>query len=156
MNILEMSLVALVIVVLLAMPLVPVFLRKLTGKKAKHFIVGNLCAFGGVMLLAIAMPFVNTAFASNDAPTAATEQAEDVAEDAASGTEAGLAYIGAALATGLSSLAAGIAVAAAAPAAIGAVSEDDKNFVKSLIFVALGEGCAIYGLLISIMILGKV
>ena len=43
-----------------------------------------------------------------------------------------------------------------APAAIGAVSENDKTFGKSLIFVAMGEGVAIYGLLISIMILNKV
>ena len=47
----------------------------------------------------------------------------------------------------------GIAVGNAATAAIGATSEDEKNFTKSLIFVALGEGVAIYGLLISILIL---
>ena len=47
----------------------------------------------------------------------------------------------------------GIAVGNAASAAIGATSEDEKNFTKSLIFVALGEGVAIYGLLISILIL---
>ena len=50
-------------------------------------------------------------------------------------------------------LGAGIAVAAAAPAAIGAFSENAENFGKSLIFVALGEGVAIYGLLISILII---
>ena len=48
------------------------------------------------------------------------------------------------------------AVAAAAPAAIGATSEDPKVFGKALIFVALGEGIALYGLLISILILNKV
>ena len=57
---------------------------------------------------------------------------------------------------GLSALGAGIAVAAAAPAAIGAFSENEKNFGKSLIFVALGEGVAIYGLLISILIINKI
>ena len=46
--------------------------------------------------------------------------------------------------------------AAAAPAAIGAFSENEKNFGKSLIFVALGEGVAIYGLLISILIINKI
>ena len=51
---------------------------------------------------------------------------------------------------------AGIAVAAAAPAAIGAVSEDPKSFGKSMIFVVLGEGVALYGLLISILIINKV
>ena len=60
------------------------------------------------------------------------------------------------LSTGFSALGAGIAVAAAAPAAIGAFSENEKNFGKSLIFVALGEGVAIYGLLISILIINKI
>jgi DNA-binding transcriptional regulator LsrR (DeoR family) len=49
-----------------------------------------------------------------------------------------------------------IAVAAGAPAAIGAVSEDPKSFVKALIFVVLGEGIALYGVLISILILSYV
>lgn len=49
-------------------------------------------------------------------------------------------------------LAAGIAVASAAPAAIGATSEDPKAFGKAMIFVALGEGIALYGLLIAILI----
>lgn len=67
----------------------------------------------------------------------------------------GLKYIGAALATGLATVGTGIAVGGAAPAAIGATSEDEKNFTKALIFVALGEGVAIYGLLISILILNS-
>ena len=67
-----------------------------------------------------------------------------------------MGYIAAALVTGISAIGAGIAVAAAAPAAIGAFSEDAKNFGKALIFVALGEGVALYGLLISILILNKI
>ena len=43
----------------------------------------------------------------------------------------------------------------AAPAAIAANSENEKTFGKSLIFVALGESIALYGLVISIMILSK-
>ena len=73
------------------------------------------------------------------------------AANAALGLGDGLKYIGAALSTGLGSIGTGIAVGGAAPAAIGAVS--DKAFSKALIFVALGEGVAIYGLLISILIL---
>ena len=40
-------------------------------------------------------------------------------------------------------------------AAIGATSEDPKSFGKSLIFVALGESIALYGVVISILILNK-
>ena len=67
----------------------------------------------------------------------------------------GLGMIAAALVTGISGIGGGIAVAAGAPAAIGATSEDPKVFGKALIFVALGESIALYGLVISIMILGK-
>ncbi|MDY3929075.1 MAG: ATP synthase subunit C [Clostridia bacterium] len=65
----------------------------------------------------------------------------------------GLKYIGAALATGLSGIGGGIAVAQAASAAIGAMSENESIMGKTLIFVALAEGIALYGLVISIMIL---
>ena len=61
----------------------------------------------------------------------------------------------AALATGLAGIGGGMAVASAAPAAIAANSENEKTFGKSLIFVALGESIALYGLVISIMILSK-
>lgn len=67
----------------------------------------------------------------------------------------GMGMLAAALATGISGIGGGIAVAGAAPAAIGATSEDPKAFGKSLIFVALGEGVALYGLLVSILILNK-
>ena len=67
----------------------------------------------------------------------------------------GLGYIGAALVTGLSGIGSGIAVASSASAALGAISEDGSLFGKSMIFVAMAEGIALYGLIISFMILGK-
>ena len=36
-----------------------------------------------------------------------------------------------------------------------AISEDGSIFGKSMIFVAMAEGIALYGLIISFMILGK-
>jgi ATP synthase subunit C. len=66
---------------------------------------------------------------------------------------AGLGMLGVALVTGLSCIGAGIAVAASASSAIGAISENPKTFGKAMIFVALAEGVALYGLLISIQIL---
>lgn len=68
----------------------------------------------------------------------------------------GISMIAAALATGISGIGGGIAVGGAAPAAIGATSEDPKAFGKALIFVALGEGVALYGLLVSILIISNV
>ena len=78
---------------------------------------------------------------------------------AATGADAGIAtglgYIAAALVTGLSCIGGGIAVASAASAALGAISEDQSILGKSLIFVGLAEGVALYGLIISFMIIGK-
>lgn len=79
--------------------------------------------------------------------------AEEAAAQAAMST--GLGYIAAALVTGLSCIGGGIAVASAASAALGAISEDSSVLGKSLIFVGLAEGVCLYGLIISFMILGS-
>lgn len=67
----------------------------------------------------------------------------------------GLAYLAAGLSTGLAAIGAGYAVAVVGSAALGALSEDGKVFGKTLIYVGLAEGIAIYGLIISIMILSN-
>jgi len=68
----------------------------------------------------------------------------------------GMAYIGAALAVGLACLASGFAVARIGSAAIGAVSEKPELTGRTLVFIGLAEGIAIYGLIIAIMILNKI
>lgn len=68
----------------------------------------------------------------------------------------GIGLLAAALVTGLSCLGGGIAVASSASAAIGAISENPKTFGQALIFVALAEGIALYGLLISMQILSRI
>jgi len=65
------------------------------------------------------------------------------------------AYLAAALSTGLAALGAGIAVAYVGASAVGAISEKPEMTGRALIFVGLAEGIAIYGLIISIMILQK-
>ena len=108
----------------------------------KKTVLLNAGTFVGTMLLmTIFMPVL-----------ASAEGAEAVAEAGTTVGE-GIKAIAAALSTGMATIGTGIAVGNAATAAIGATSEDEKNFTKSLIFVALGEGVAIYGLLISILIL---
>ena len=94
---------------------------------------------------------------NTDAPLAT--KAKTVASSEASSKEGsagdinkGLGYIAMAICIAFACLGAGIAVAAAAPAAIGAVSEDKKSFGTSLVFVALAEGVTVFGLLIAIFI----
>ena len=83
-------------------------------------------------------------------PVQAAEAAGNTASNAT-----GFGYLAAALSTGLSCVGGGIAVASAASAAIGAMSENEKIMGKTLIFVALAEGIALYGLVISILILNS-
>ena len=67
--------------------------------------------------------------------------------------DTGAKYIGAGLAVGLAGIGAGIGLGTAGAAAIGAISEKPEVFGKSLIFVVLVEAIAIYGLLISLLLL---
>ncbi len=62
---------------------------------------------------------------------------------------------GAALVTGMSALGAGFAVAKVGTAAVGALAEKPELFGRLLIFVGLAEGIAIYGLIVSILILNR-
>lgn len=112
----------------------------------RRAVITNAASFIGVMVLMTVLPLTG-AFAESAGAAAET------AAGAADSFTNGMKYLGAALSTGLATIGTGIAVGGAAPAAIGAVSENDKAFTKALIFVALGEGVAIYGLLISILIL---
>ncbi len=130
-----------------------------TVKTALKFNMGLMAALvltASVFLFSGAV--INSKAADNDA--AAVSQAEaDASENTEETDESssdGLAYIAAALSTGLATIGAGVAVAVAGSAALGAISEDSKLLGKTLIFVGLAEGIAIYGLIISIMILNKV
>lgn len=134
----------LIAVAILILPVVYRFKKNGSGKKAKNALILNLCSFFAVMILAAVLPVGN--FVSAETADAAAAVVNNAA---------GLGYLGAALAVGLGSIGCGIAVAGAAPAAIGAVSEEPKSFGKALIFVALGEGVALYGFLIAFMIINK-
>jgi V/A-type H+/Na+-transporting ATPase subunit K len=61
----------------------------------------------------------------------------------------------AAASTALAALGAGFAVGKVGTAAIGALAEKPELFGRLLIFVGLAEGIAIYGLIVSILILNR-
>ena len=114
-----------------------------TKKRYKRAIGTNVFFFFSTVLIAGIMLFAGD-------PVQAAEAAGNTASNAT-----GFGYLAAALSTGLSCVGGGIAVASAASAALGAISEDSSALGKSLIFVGLAEGVALYGLIISFMILGK-
>lgn len=81
-------------------------------------------------------------------------EADTVAAVTDSGAK-GIGLLSAGLSTGLAGIGGGIALAGGIPAAIGATAEDPKNFAKALIFVALGETIALYGIVISVLIMSR-
>lgn len=116
----------------------------LLGKKkegsAKAALALGIFVFFGTLVVSDMMLFSGHIYAADAGAAAASVE--------------GWRYLAAALSTGLSCIGAGVAVASAASAAIGALSEDSSIMGKALIFVALAESIALYGLLISFSILG--
>lgn len=139
--------VKITLIIALVLSIVIPFGYYLLGEKKKGrykaSIAANAFFFFGTMAVAAVMMFGGS-------------DVQAASEVAASGDLAtGLGYLAAALVTGFSCIGGGIAVASAASAALGAISEDSSVLGKSLIFVGLAEGVALYGLIISFMILGK-
>lgn len=138
-----------VVAVLLAaitLPLLLFYLGERRTARFKRYLGANILSFVSALILCTVFVFSGNA--------SAAEAAEVVSSSA--GISSGLAYLGAALSTGLGSIGAGVATGQAASAALGALSENDSIMGKALIFVALAEGIAIYGLIISVMILSYV
>lgn len=129
------------------------------GQSVKRSMRMNAATFMVMILLVAGCAMGAFATGSDDtaAPVDNTATVETVeTEETVNDNSKGLGLLAAGLVTGLAGIGGGIAVAAGAPAAIAATSEDPKAFGKALIFVALGESIALYGVVISILILNKV
>lgn len=105
--------------------------------------LSSFAVFSGAVIALTGSP----AFA--DAGTTATAAAT-------LGTAAGLGFIAASLATGLACLGAGFAVASVGSAALGLVGEKPEMLGTTLIYLGLSEGIAIYGVIVSLLILGRI
>ena len=111
-------------------------------------------AISAVLLLAALVVLV-VAVTAGPSP-AAGAGASTVAAAASSGNDLnGSALIGAAIAVAGSSIGAAIAVAYTGSAALAAMSERPELFGRAMVIVGLAEGIAIYGLIVSIILIGK-
>ena len=64
--------------------------------------------------------------------------------------------IGVGIPTGLATIGAGIAVGPVGSSAMAAISEKPEMFGRTLVYLGLAEGIAIYGLVVSILLLGRI
>jgi V/A-type H+-transporting ATPase subunit K len=119
--------------------------RQLPVSWLKGGMLANLVLFGlglaGVMLLG-----VQDVLAAEPAATAAGEIS----------IGQGLALLGIGLPTGLAAIGAAIAMGPIGSAALAVIAEKPEMFGRTLIYIGLAEGIAIYGLVMSILLLGKI
>lgn len=108
-------------------------------------LLGGLALFG--FSLVVYHPWAAAQEAGTTAAAATSAQGNNIS--------VGLGLLSAALSTAMSSLAAAWALSHVGTAAMGGITEKPELFGRSLVYVGLAEGIAIYGIIISIMILGK-
>lgn len=139
------NIITVALILSIVIPFGAYFIGEKGIKNFKTSMAINVISFFSVLIVGTIIMFSGNVFAA--------EAAEAVESTATSAN--GMGYLAAALVTGMSTIGAGIAVSSAASAALGALSEDQSIMGKALIFVALAEGIALYGLLISFTILGR-
>ena len=124
--------------------------RKLRLTIVAHAVVFGTVCFGVLFWAA------DTAFGSEPEPAnmaSANDQVAATTKGLSVGD--GLGMLSVALATGFSVLGASYAVAVVGSAALGVIAEKPELFGRTLVFIGLAEGLAIYGLIVSILILGR-
>ena len=123
----------------------PEKLQQTITSRVKQGIGLNLLLFAGGM---IAMLFIGAqdVMAADEVVTQAKEISVGL----------GLALIGIGLPTGLATIGAGIAVSSVGAASLAVITEKPEIFGRTLIYLGLAEGIAIYGLVVTILLLGKI
>ena len=134
---------------------------RLRPRAARRMMIFAPMALGFVALALLAFGVSDAADETPETSVAAVHSAVAApapaqATSTTASNDAGAAYIGAAIAVAASALGAGIAIAYVGSAALAAVSEQPDLFGRAMVVVGLAEGVAIYGLIIAVLILGKV
>jgi V/A-type H+-transporting ATPase subunit K len=120
-------------------------------ERAKRLFVPS---FGGIVVLffgaQVALVLMGAGDVMAQVDAAAAEGVKEIS------TGMGLAIIGVGVPTAFSTLAAGIAVGPIGAASLAAVAEKPEMFGRTLVYLGLAEGIAIYGLVLSIILLDKI
>ena len=119
-------------------------LTNITKRIAKNFL------FIAVLLVTVSIIVMSFAL------SALAEVSNTSSNQAGGGEWQGVALLGAGIAVAGSCIGAGVGIAGAASSGLAAMVEKPEMAIWVLILAGLAEGVAIYGLLVSIMIIGKI
>ncbi len=125
--------------------LFPELVKQKIPRWVKGSVVMNLALFA-IGIIAILLATVNEA--------AAAQSVAGEMKEVSIGL--GLALVGIGLPTGLAAIGAGLAVGSVGSASLAVIVEKPELFGRTLIYLGLAEGIAIYGLVVSILLLGKI
>lgn len=124
--------------------------KRLPAVRMTKSLIGTLLALNGCLLAAAAFVlFTTPMFAQGQEQPGEKVEIKQEEVQASGGSRA----IGAALAVGLAAIGAGLAVGMTGSAAIGATTQKPEMLGRSLVFVGLAEGIAIYGLIVAFMVM---
>ena len=126
-------------------------------KKMRRWITLSAAAVFSTVIVVLLITLLSTAvqvYSQEHDPAATAAAQEDYSPERAKVIMWG--FVAAAFSTAIGSIGAGVAVAYVGAAALGAIGEKPELAARALIYVGLAEGIAIYGLIISIMILTKI
>jgi V/A-type H+-transporting ATPase subunit K len=110
----------------------------------------RLLMLANLVLVVLAVAAAVLALTGDPAAAAGTALAQE-----GSAATNGMALLAAAIAVAGSSIGAAIAVAYTGAAALAAMSERPELFGRAMVIVGLAEGIAIYGLIVSIILIGQ-
>lgn len=110
---------------------------------------GGKAAYAATLAVSSFTVFAGAVISLTTHPAFAAVTAADL------GTGAGMGFLASALSTGLACLGAGAAVGSVGSAALGLVGEKPEMLGTTLIYLGLAEGIAIYGVIVSLLILGR-
>ena len=115
-----------------------------------------------VLFIAILVTVTMSALAQQDGGDSSPEAGGRPASESGADTDkevarsdTGVIVLSAAIVMAAALLATGYAVATVGSAALGAASEKPELIVRALVFVALAEGIAVWGLIVAVMLIGK-
>ena len=97
----------------------------------------------------VGMGLITTGYVSNNI------YGQEEAAPPAAADNGSMKFIGAGVAFGLAALGAGVAIGGVGAAGLAAITERPELRSQALVFTALGEAIAIYGIVVAIIILGS-
>lgn len=139
-------------------------LRRMSKPSFKKSLIGFIVVLFLFIILVAALDVIKAAAQTKEPGTAveqtaagsAAQAGETQNKDKTTTEHNKWAFITACIAVSIGSISGGAAVGYVGASAMGAMSEKPELFARALVFVGMAEGIAIYGLIIAIMIIGKV